>query len=161
MPTTLIPTDTHESEVYYNQATELLSRNHVHAAMKQFEKALEISPNNALYLSHYGWCIASERRDFASALKLCERAVKLEPRNPVVRVNLGKVCRLQGDNARAYRSFIQAWKTDKTHPAAAAELSRMGIRRPPVLPFLSRSHWLNRRLGILRAKIERTAMGSH
>jgi Flp pilus assembly protein TadD len=158
MPTTLEPTDTHESEVFYNQAMELLSRNHVKAAMKQFEEALQISPNNALYLSHYGVCIATERDDFPSALKLCERAVKIDPQNPVARVNLGKVFRLQGDNARAYKAYLEAWKKDKTHPAAAAELSRMGIRRPPVLSFLSRSHWLNRRLGILRAKIERSVM---
>jgi Flp pilus assembly protein TadD len=158
MPTTLVPTDTHESEVFFNQAMELFSRNHVEAAMKQFEKALQISPNNALYLSHYGLCIAMEREDFPSALKLCERAVKMDPRNPVARVNLGKIYRLQGDNTRAYKTYLQAWKTDKTHPSAAAELSRMGIRRPPVFPFLSRSHWLNKQFGILRAKIERSRL---
>jgi predicted Zn-dependent protease len=155
MPTTLNPTDTHESEVLYNQAMELLSRNHVHAALTRFEQALEISPNNAVYLSYYGLCVAIERQDIASGIKLCERAVKMDVRNPVTRVNLGKVYRLKGDNARAYESFIGAWKTDKTHPSAAVELSRMGIRRPPVLSFLPRSHWLNRRLGILRARLER------
>jgi Flp pilus assembly protein TadD len=155
MPTTLNQTDTHESEVLYNQAMELLSRHHVLAAMKRFEEALQISPNNAIYLSHYGLCVAMERADFPSAIKLCERAVKMDPRNPVNRVNLGKVYRLKGDNARAYESFLGAWKTDKTHPSAAVELSRMGIRRPPVLTFLPRSHWLNVRLGRFRARIER------
>jgi thioredoxin-like negative regulator of GroEL len=155
MPTTLTPTDTHESEVLFSQAMELLSRNHILAASKRFEEALQISPNNALYLSYYGLCVATERSDHASAIKLCERAVNMDPKNPVIRVNLGKVHRLKGDNSRAYESFLDAWKTDKSHPSAAVELSRMGIRRPPVLPFLSRSHWLNRRLGMLRALLER------
>lgn len=155
MSTTLTPTDTHESEVLFGQALELLSRNRVREAMKRLEEALQISPNNAAYLSHYGVCVASEREDFPAALKLCERAVKMDPKNPINRVNLGKIYRLQGNNTKAYATFIQAWKTDKTHPSAAAELSRMGIRRPPVFPFLSRSHWLNRRFGLLRAKIER------
>jgi len=156
MPTTLNPTDTHESEVLFSQAMELLSRNHVRAALTRFEQALEISPNNPLYLSYYGLCVAVDREDIPSGIKLCERAVKMDLKNPVCRVNLGKVYRLKGDNARAYESFLGAWKTDKTHPSAAAELSRMGIRRPPVLSFLPRSHWLNRRLGILRARLERS-----
>ncbi|MGD8413812.1 MAG: hypothetical protein PVF33_06250 [Candidatus Latescibacterota bacterium] len=156
MPTTLTPTDTHESEVLYSQAMELLSRNHVLAALKRFEEALQISPNNALYLSYYGLCVAMEKNDHASASRLCERAAKMDPKNPVIRVNLGKVFRLMGDNSRAYDSFLGAWKTDKSHPSAAVELSRMGIRRPPVLRFLSRSHWLNKKLGILRAKLERS-----
>lgn len=155
MPTTVARTDTHESKILFNQAMELLSRNHVAEAMKRLEAALQISPNNATYLSHYGLCVALERDDFTSARKLCERAVKMDPRNPVNRVNLGKVYRLIGDNARAYRTFLRAWKTDKSHPAAATELSRMGIRRPPVFSFLSRSHWLNRRFGIIRARFER------
>ena len=156
MPITLNPTDTHESEVLYNQAMELLSRNHVRAATQRFEEALQISPNNSVYLSYYGLCVAMDRGEMQSALKLCERAVKMEPRNPVTRVNLGKVHRLKGDNSKAYEMFIQAWKSDKTHPSAASELSRMGIRRPPVLTFLSRSHWLNRRLGMWRACLERS-----
>jgi Flp pilus assembly protein TadD len=156
MPTTLNPTDTHESEVLFNQAMELLSRNHIRAALNRFEEALQISPNNALYLSYYGLCVAMEREDFASAIKLCERAVKMDVKNPVNRVNLGKVYRLKGDNSRAYESFLGAWKTDKTHPSAAVELSRMGIRRPPVLSFLPRSHWLNVRLGMIRARLERS-----
>jgi Flp pilus assembly protein TadD len=158
MSTTTVTSDTHESEVLYNQAMELLSRNRVDLAMKRFGEALQISPNNALYMSHYGVCVAIEKEDPEAARRLCERAVKMDPDNPVTRVNLGKVLRLIGDNEHAHRTFIQAWKTDKTHPAAAAELSRMGIRRPPVISFLPRSHWLNRKLGVLRAKIERSML---
>lgn len=158
MPTTIVTSDTHESEVLYNQAMELLSRNRADLAKKLFGQALQISPNNALYMSYYGVCVAAEKKDMETARKLCERAVKMDPDNPVTRVNLGKVQRLTGENEQAHRTFIQAWKTDKTHPAAAAELSRMGIRRPPVISFLPRSHWLNRKLGMLRAKFERSMM---
>lgn len=158
MSNTLVVTDTHESDVLFSQAMELISRNHMREAMKRFEEALQISPNNAVYMSHYGVCVAIEKDDISAARKLCERAVKMDPGNPVARVNLGKVLRLQGDNERAHKTFIQAWKADKTHPAAAAELSRMGIRRPPVFSFLSRTHWLNRKFGMLRARIERSML---
>jgi Flp pilus assembly protein TadD len=158
MSDTLVVTDTHESDVLYSQAMELISRNHMREAMKRFEEALQISPNNAVYMSHYGVCVAIEKEDIPAARKLCERAVKMDPKNPVARVNLGKVQRLQGDNELAHKTFIQAWKTDKTHPAAASELSRMGIRRPPVFSFLSRTHWLNKKFGMLRARFERSML---
>lgn len=147
--------ETHESKVLFNQALELIARNRLSDAMGKLEEALQIAPRNGAYLSYYGLCVATEREDFDAAVKLCERAIKLNPDDPVVRVNLGKVHRLQGNNAEAYDEFLEAWETDRLHPAPAAELSRMGIRRPPVIPFLPRSNWLNIRLGRLRAWLAR------
>ena len=147
--------ETHESSVLFNQALEYLSRNRPAEAMTTLEQALQIAPRNALYLSHYGVAVALEREDYEAALKLCDRAIKLDPRNPVPHVNLGKVYRLMGQNGDAYNEFLSAWKADNEHPAPAAELSRMGIRRPPVIPFLPRSNWLNIRLGRLRALLTR------
>ena len=155
MNTDLAPDETHESKVLFNQAMEMMSRSHVEAAMKHLEEALQISPNNSEYLSHYGLCVALDREDFNSAVKLCSRAIKIAPDITVNRVNLGKVYRMQGDNAAAYDAFLRAWRSNKSHPGPATELSRMGIRRPSVLTFLPRSHWLNVRLGRLRARVER------
>lgn len=151
--------ETHESKVLFNQALEMLSRSHVRGAIKHLEEALQISPNNAAYLSHYGLCVAMDREDYDAALKLCERALKIDPKDVVSRVNLGKVYRLRGDNGAAYDEFLRAWRDDKSHPAPASELSRMGIRRPPVLRFLPRSHWLNVKLGRLRARLNRGLRG--
>lgn len=155
MTTTIVINETNESKVLFAQAKELLSRNRMRGALARFEEALQISPDNAEYLSYYGLCIALSREDYDSALRLCERAVKMDSNNPVNRVNLGKVYKLQGENSTAYDIFLKAWKLDKSHPCAATELSRMGVRRPPVLSFLPRSHWLNKRLGMLRTKIRR------
>ena len=55
----------------------------------------------------------------------------------------------------AHDAFLSGWNADRKHPAPAAELTRMGVRRPPVLSFLPRSHWLNVRLGRLRARLVR------
>jgi tetratricopeptide (TPR) repeat protein len=147
--------ETHESKVLFNQALEYASRSRWREAMKSLEDALQISPRNAGYLSHYGVAVAAELEDYPSAVKLCERAIRLDPRNPVVHVNLGRVYRMMGENKSAHDAFISGWNADRKHPAPAAELTRMGVRRPPVLPFLPRSHWLNVRLGILRARLTR------
>jgi len=146
---------THESNAHFNRAMELVNRNRVGAARKELEAALQISPRHPGYLSLYGLCVAIEDEDFAAARRLCESAIRMRPGDPVPRVNLGRVLRLQGDNNAAYSEFLTAWKLDKKHPAPATELSRMGIRRPPVLPFLPRSHWANIALGKFRSRVTR------
>lgn len=151
--------ETHESKALFNLALEQMGHNRIPEAMKSLEAALRISPRSGLYLSHYGVCVATERGDYATAVKLCERAIKLQPKDPVNRVNLGRVYRLKGRTGEAYEQFVTAWKMNRHHPAPAAELSRMGIRRPPVLRFLPRSHWLNRQLGKLRALVTRSVGG--
>jgi len=158
MNSVLAHEQTHESQVLFNRALEMMSRNNVNGAIRYLEEALQIAPNNASYLSHYGLCVAMERDDFESATRLCRRAVAMEPEAPMPRVNLGRVLRLDGDNRAAYESFLNAWRLDKHHPAPATELSRMGIRRPAVLHFLPRSHWLNIRLGRLRSRLARALM---
>ncbi len=149
---------THESHVLYNRAVELVNRNRVAAARKELEKALQICPRHPGYLSLYGLCMAIESQDYEAARRLCESATRIDPTDPAVRVNLGKVLRLQGDARAAYHEFIAAWKIDKKHPGPASELSRMGIRRPPVLGFLPRSHWANIVLGKARARALRLGL---
>lgn len=149
------PQGTHESNVLFNRALEMVNRNRVAAARKDLEMALQICPRHPAYLSLYGLCIAVESEDYDSARRICETAIRMNPNDPLARVNLGKVLRLKGDNSAAYAEFIAAWKLDKTHPAPASELSRMGIRRPPVLRFLPRSHWANVALGRARSRVIR------
>ena len=47
----------------------------------------------------------------------------------------------------------------REHYPAAADLTRMGIRRPPFIRFLSRSNLVNIYLGMLRASLERKLLG--
>jgi len=153
--TTFVKSRTVQANDLFTYAQELLKRNKVEAAIKKLEAALQISPNNADYLSHYGLCVAIDHYDYTAGRRLCERAIRLEPREVIHKVNLGRVLRLQGNTGDAYKAFIRAWKLDTSHPAAATELVRMGVRRPPVLSFLTRSHWLNVRLGRLRVGLQR------
>lgn len=153
------PQGTHESNVLFNRALELVNRNRADQARKHLEMALAICPRNPVYLSLYGLCLAIETEDYDAARKICETAVRMDPRDPLSRVNLGRVHRLKGDNAAAYNEFLSAWKLDRRHPTPAAELHRMGIRRPPVFSFLPRRHWLNVHVGRLRARVLRAKAG--
>jgi Flp pilus assembly protein TadD len=148
-------TSTHESQALFNRAQEQISRNRFREALHHLRQALDIAPYNPHYLSLYGFCLAKERETYDTAIELCRRALRLKPSDPDLLVNLGRVLRLSGDKPEAHGTFLKAWEKRKGHSGAATELSRMGVRRRPVLPFLPRSHWSNKYLGILRARIER------
>lgn len=146
---------TSESRTLYDLALEKIKRSNFREALGHLTEALRIAPTNPYYRSYFGYCIALVQGDFDRAVHLCRQASDSRPTDPDLYVNLGRVYRLKGDNASAHKAFSQAWHLRRGHPAAAAELARMGVRRPPVLSIFPRSHWVNKLLGMVRARIER------
>lgn len=143
-----------EARSLLQAALEKIKLSQFAAARVDLENALRVAPEDAVLLSFYGLCLAHSN-EVGRGLAVCERAVRHKPDEVIARVNLGKVFRLAGDNQAAYRTFLRAWQANRRHPAPATELARMGIRRPPVLGFLPRSHWCNRHLGRMRYRLER------
>jgi Flp pilus assembly protein TadD len=141
------------AKALYTLAAEKMHRNLLHDALRDLEQAIRLTAGKPLYVSQYGLCLAQSNQ-LDRGLDFCRRAAKASPRDPHVRINLGRVYRIAGDAAAAHRCFMDAWKVDRRDPAAAAELACMGVRRPPVLAFLPRSHWCNRTLGQLRSQLE-------
>jgi Flp pilus assembly protein TadD len=155
MPIRAKTSTTLESHTLYRRALERIKRHRFRQAMPLLAKALRIAPTEPLYLSYYGLCLAEVKGEFEHAIGVCERASRARPIDPIINVNLGKVHKMRGDYASAHKTFLKAWAGNKRHPAPATELSRLGIRRPPVIRFLSRSNPCNKYLGRLRAKISR------
>jgi len=143
-----------DSRAHLHVAIEKMKSNQFAAARVDLESALRVVPEEYMALSFYGLCLA-HLGEVGRGLAVCERAVRLQPEDVMTRVNMGKVFRLSGDRFAAHRSFLRAWQVNRRHPAPAAELARMGIRRAPVLRFLPRSHWCNRSLGVLRYRLYR------
>jgi Flp pilus assembly protein TadD len=148
-----------ESHSFYSRALEMVRRNKYKVALSHLIEALRIAPGNPVYLSYFGLCLAHAERDYDRAVRVCRQAIRTFSKDPILRVNLGKVHKLKGENASAHKEFLRAWELNKDHPSTAAELARMGIRRPPFLTFLSRRHWANKYLGIVRAFLERKLVG--
>ncbi len=148
-----------ESHSFYNRAIEMIHRNKYGVALDHLIEALRIAPNNPVYRSYFGLCLAHVERDFDRAIRACRQAIMAYSKDPILRVNLGKVYKLEGDNASAHKEFVRAWELNNEHAASAAELTRMGVRRPPFFTFLSRGHFVNRYLGVVRAYLERTLVG--
>jgi tetratricopeptide (TPR) repeat protein len=150
----LEPRDTFESREFYIKAEANIRRNNYSEALKLLEQAIKISPEHPVYLSTMGLC-ESMMGDPTKGEMMCRKALQLSgrDRDPMLYVNLGRVLLDRGDRMSARENFMKAYKRDNTNAPAALELSRMGVRKKPVFPFLGRDHPLNKYLGKLRHRL--------
>ena len=84
---------------------------------------------------------------------MCRRAMQLAPTMPIVLVNLGRILVEKNLRKEARTLLTQAYRIDNTNAPAALELSRLGVRRPPVFPFLKRKNFVNKYVGMLRHRL--------
>jgi tetratricopeptide (TPR) repeat protein len=125
--TTVMEMDTFESRDLYRRAEIQINRGRFREASALLTHALKISPDNPIYVSHLGYCIGM----------------------------LGNIegGEETGRRQEARKLFTQAYRIDNTHSPAALELSRLGVRKQPVLPFFDRGNILNKYLGMLRHRL--------
>lgn len=103
-----------------------------------------------LFYSFLGFGIARFDRRVREGIALCQHAVKREFYQPENYVNLARTYLLAEDRRRASETVLEGLKIDPDHRGLADLLEELGIRRRPVLPFLSRRNPLNYLLGKVR-----------
>lgn len=144
--------ETFESQELFRRAEACILRRNFDKAEMLLGEALKISPDNPIYLSYFGLCVGM-MGSLGEAEKLCRRGAKLSPATPIILVNLGRILLEEGSRKDARDLFSRAYEIDNTSSAAALELSGMGVRRQPVISYLSRNHPLNYFLGKLRHRV--------
>jgi hypothetical protein len=103
--------------------------------------------------SYLGYCIARERRQFKQGTGLCRQALLREPEQAVHYLNLGRVFLAAEEKRLAIITFQRGLKRGR-HRLILDELKKLGVRKPLVVPFLSRSHPLNKYLGKAFARLQ-------
>lgn len=104
--------------------------------------------------SYLGYGLAHRKRQLREGLRLCEHAVKLEFYQPDNLLNLARTLVLAGDRRRAMEAVRRGLAIDGDHAELRALAEELGERRPPVLGFLPRGHFLNVLLGRIRHAIK-------
>ena len=99
----------------------------VDEATQQFNRVLQLDPNNAPALQNLG-IVALRRDDVPSAQSYLNRALALNPRLPLALNTLGVVYARQGDYAHAVESWNRAVDID---PRQYDALFNVGTRRRP------------------------------
>ncbi|HJV34820.1 tetratricopeptide repeat protein, partial [Geomonas sp.] len=82
----------------------------------------------------------------------CLSALQLEPDNPAHFINLARIHLVAKQKADALRVLRQGMAAAAS-PEILALLEGLGNRKPPVLSFLHRDHFLNKYLGILLSRL--------
>jgi Flp pilus assembly protein TadD len=142
-----------KAEALYERGKEFLKKGERLRALGLFDRAYNLEPDNPVYQSYLGLCIAYERRAMGEAVRLCEQALNVDPENPEHYLNLGKVYLVCGRNSDAVMIFRDGIKIDNTNPEIIAELHAMGIRKKQVVPFLKRENFLCKYLGIFFSRL--------
>jgi tetratricopeptide (TPR) repeat protein len=124
-------------------------------------EALKHYPKNPLIVSYHGVLLALMERKHRSAIDACRKALILfKPEDnhsativyPHLYLNLGKAYLMAGRKKEAVEAFQKGLKYERSNPELKHELRRLGIRKAPPVPFLSRSNPINKYLGKLLHK---------
>lgn len=106
----------------------------------------------SVFYSYLGLSMAHCEGRKREGLQLCRYAVRLEPRRPENQLNLAIAYRMVRRRRAAVRALQAGLALSPNHARLRELEAELGVRRPPVLPFLGRDNALNRTLGLARAR---------
>jgi tetratricopeptide (TPR) repeat protein len=93
-------------------------------------------------------------RELHRALELCKRAQSADPRNPQIYWCLAQLYLLSPSRKDAIDAVERGLRASPDNFALLRMRKRLGVRQPPVLPFLDRRHPINLRLGRIIHRIK-------
>lgn len=91
-------------------------------AEPHFRKAIDLRPNSADYLLHYGVLLAKLNRNDSAAAEML-KAEKIDPTNPLTHLNLGRLYRTEGKLAQAKSELENAVRLRPNLSSAAYQLA--------------------------------------
>ena len=150
---------------YFRKIKAAISRNDLEEALDMTEEAVMHFPEEPLLLSYKGFLRAAVMKDYVEAEDLCKQAINLSIKGtrrdelqmllPTLYLHLGRVYLQQDLRQLAIENFRRGLRVDPNNKELNKELSRLGIRRRPVIAFLSRENPINKYLGLLLSRMKR------
>ncbi len=139
--------DASEAEDLVVKGIAALDNDHVHLALVCFERAAEFEKSPTV-CSGLGYCLAAARGEIEKGDALCREAIAQEPGNAFYYRNMGSVLVLAGKTYEAIEVFRSGLQI-RTDEGIIRKMDSLGTRKPPVIKFLSRKHFLNRSIGFV------------
>lgn len=147
---------------YLEEVKFLLKKKENKEALKVLFQALKQYPDDAFLLSYYGCLEAVILKNYDFGIETCNRAIKLLDKTtpfgqeifyPTFYLNLGRAYLSAGKKKEAIESFRKGLSFDKDNQDIMWEMTRLGIRRKPVIPYLKRSNLINKYIGMILHKL--------
>ncbi len=146
---------------YIAEVSLLIRRKSWKNAWRLAREAHEHHPNDPFVISYFGYLTALANKKSDTGVKTCKKALKALKESdyeknvayPWLYLNLGRAYLAAGNKKYAFSSFHKGLAKDKDNKDLLWELQKLGKRRPPVIPFLKRTSFINRTLGHIRHKL--------
>ena len=100
-------------------------------------------------MSYCGLASATGFGEIKYGLELCTRAIKCDCNIPEFYINLAKVYVASGNKKGAIMAITKGTKYEIGSDTLHQMLIDMGVRKQSILPFMKRSSFINKGLGIL------------
>lgn len=137
----------------FSQGMDWVARGFHLEAMKCFEAAHQLQPDNPIFASFFGLTLAEQRGLFRRALDLCHQAIKLSPENGTLHLNLARALLANDQKPEAMAALREGIIVVKDPGPLQTLLDQIGCRRDPLFGSLPRSHPLNKYLGMLTFRL--------
>ena len=142
------PNHTETADQLFKEGLAAWKQRKIEKALHYFQKAHDIDPKEALFASYLGVTLV-KAGILGRGFELCKLAVRKRPFNGDVLYNLGQAYVFANNRAQARKAFLLGAKSSRDGEPFLDALLHMGVRRKPLIGFLSRDHLLNRWLGKL------------
>ena len=126
-----------------------LLENDPKAAHEIFTRAWRRNLNDPRVLSNYGLTLVLVEGDRQRGIRFCEEALRRGLQTTETLVNLAKALVVTRNKEQAVRALRKAMDLAPDDPRVGAEFAALGLRRPPIFPFLPRNFFLNKWIGKL------------
>jgi Flp pilus assembly protein TadD len=149
--------ETSEGLTEFKEGLSRLRRGDHAGALHHVHRALEVEPRNPYYLSYAGLLLAHTQMQYRAAEQMCTDALGLKWNHAQLYLNLAEVYQRAGEPEKAIETLQKGLLSAGRDFRIRRALERLGVRRPPVLRFLERTHMLNRTLGRWRHRLTGSA----
>jgi tetratricopeptide (TPR) repeat protein len=112
-----------------------------------FERAYRKNLMDLRVLSNYGLTLVLVEGDRQRGIRFCEEAVRRGLLTTESLVNLARALVQTRNKEQAVRALRRAMELAPDDPRVGEEFARLGLRRPPPIPWLPRNFFLNRWIG--------------
>ena len=138
----------------------LLTDDKPEEAIPCFEAMLEEGCEHPLAMSCLGLAMARAGKDQASAEIYSLKAIEKKPYTGEYYRSLAEVYLIGGKRKEAIECIDRGLKYDSDNEGLFEEMKKYGIRKKPALPFLPRSSFLNKNIGIILSKLRQDPTSS-
>ncbi len=148
---------------YFREIKHLVRTGCGPRALDATRKALAEFPEDPLMTSYHAYLTATVDNDYDRAVELCREAVKRLKESgatafdfpyPLFHLNIGRAYLKANMKKDAVESFQKGLSFDPRNRDIVSELKRLGMRKRPIFPSLSRSHPLNKYPGIILTRLK-------